>query len=44
MVIMAARLLQNKNDYHLIKNVTIPADGAFKQLNSSCQAPATFQL
>jgi hypothetical protein len=27
MVNMAARLFLNKNDYHLIKNVTIPTGG-----------------
>jgi len=32
MVNMAARLFLDKNDYHLIKNVTIPAvDGTPKQ-------------
>ncbi len=42
MVNMAARLFLDKNDYHLIKNVTIPGRACkdmrlFKQLDNSCQ-------
>jgi len=41
MVNMAARLFLNKNDYHLIKNVTLQNRGCkgmgfFKQPNNSC--------
>jgi len=41
MVNMTARLFLDKNDYHLIKNITIPTLGCtnmepFKQLNNPC--------
>jgi len=33
MVNMAARLFLNKNDYHLIKNVTIPTEDGTTQID-----------
>jgi hypothetical protein len=35
LVNLAARLFLNKNDYHLIKNVTIPAEGEIK-VDANC--------
>jgi len=39
MVNLAARLFLDKNEYHLIKSVSIAGEGSFKQLNNSCLAP-----
>jgi len=39
MVNLSARLSLDKNDCHLIKNVTTPGEDFFKQLNNSCQTP-----